>query len=403
MRKKTRRVRVGRVEIGGDAPISVQSMTKCDTRDVPEVLRQIRALAEAGCDIVRVAVPNEEAAAALRDICRESALPVVADIHFDYRLALKALEAGVDKLRLNPGNIGARWKIETVVREAKARGVPIRIGVNAGSLEKDILEKYGYPTPEGMVESALRHAAILEDLDFRDIVISVKASNVPTMIRAYRLLSEKVDYPLHLGVTEAGTTFSGTVKSAVGIGSLLADGIGDTIRVSLATDPVEEVRVGWEILRSLGLRTRGVNIVACPSCGRVQIDLVKVAEEVEKRLGHIDVPLNVAVMGCVVNGPGEAREADVALFGGKGVGMLVVDGEPVRRTTEEEMVDALVQKVEEMAAELRAAGDPEKVLRQRRARRHERADGDAAAAAPPVAGGSTAADSRLPPAGPRGS
>lgn len=371
-RRRTRPVRVGNIVIGGDAPISVQSMTKCDTRDVQEVLRQIRALEEAGCDIVRVAVPNKEAAEALKEIRKGCHIPLVADIHFDYRLALMALEAGVDKLRLNPGNIGARWKVEAVVKEAKARGVPIRIGVNAGSLEDEILDKYGYPTPEGMVESALKHVAILEDLDFRDIVISLKASDVRMMIAAYRLIADKVDYPLHLGVTEAGVPFSGTIKSAVGIGTLLAEGIGDTIRVSLATDPVEEVRVGWEILKALGLRTRGVNIIACPSCGRVQIDLVKVANEVERRLKHIDVPLNVAVMGCVVNGPGEAAEADVALFGGKGVGMLVVRGEQVARLSEEEMVDALVAQVEKMAAEMKAKGEAEK----KTYARHWQPDGD---------------------------
>jgi (E)-4-hydroxy-3-methylbut-2-enyl-diphosphate synthase len=261
------------------------------------------------------------------------------------------LEAGIDKLRINPGNIGARWKVEEVARACKDRGVPIRIGVNAGSLEDEFLEKYGYPTPEGMVESALKHIHILEELDFHDIIVSIKASDVKTMIQAYRLLSSKVDYPLHVGVTEAGTPFGGTIKSAVGIGTILAEGIGDTIRVSLSTECAEEVRVGYEILKSLGLRTRGVNIISCPSCGRVQIDLVRVANEVEQRLRHLDVPLNVAVMGCVVNGPGEAAEADVALFGGKGVGMLYVDGNQIRKTTESEMVDALVELVERKAAE----------------------------------------------------
>ncbi|MCG0238004.1 MAG: flavodoxin-dependent (E)-4-hydroxy-3-methylbut-2-enyl-diphosphate synthase [Firmicutes bacterium] len=375
-RRKSRPVRVRNLTIGGDAPISVQTMTKCDTRDVQEVLRQIRALEEAGADLVRLAVPNMEAAEALKEIRKGTDMPLVADIHFDYRLALKALEAGVDKLRLNPGNIGGRDRVAVVVREARARGVPIRIGVNAGSLEEEILEKYGYPTAEGLVESALRHVAILEDMDFRDIVISVKASDVRMMIDAYRLLAEKCDYPLHLGVTEAGTPFTGTIKSAVGIGTLLADGIGDTIRVSLAGDPVEEVKVAWEILKSLNLRTRGVNIIACPSCGRVQIDLVKIAREVEERLRHIDVPLNVAVMGCVVNGPGEAAEADVALFGGKGVGMLVVDGQMVRKMTEDEMVDVLVAKVEEMAAALKASGEAERRGYQRRhARQAARQEG----------------------------
>ncbi|MGE5673173.1 MAG: flavodoxin-dependent (E)-4-hydroxy-3-methylbut-2-enyl-diphosphate synthase [Mycobacterium leprae] len=355
-RKPTRPVMVGKVQIGGGAPISVQSMTKCDTRNVPEVLRQIEALQNEGCDIVRVAAPTMEAAECFKAIRQGCAIPLVADVHFDYRIALKVLEAGIDKLRINPGNIGDRWKVEEVTRACKDRGVPIRIGVNAGSLEEELLEKYGYPTPEGMVESALKHVAILEELDFRDIIISIKASNVTTMIEAYRLLSSKVDYPLHVGVTEAGTPFAGTIKSAVGTGTILAEGIGDTIRVSLSTDCVEEVKVGWEILKSLDLRARGVNIISCPSCGRVQIDLVKVANEVEKRLRHIDVPLNVAVMGCVVNGPGEAAGSDVALFGGKGVGMLYVGGEQVRKTSEAEMVDSLVDLVEQMVAERKATG-----------------------------------------------
>ncbi len=356
VRKMTRPVMVGNVQVGGGAPISVQSMTKCDTRNVPEVLKQIRELEEAGCDIVRVAAPTMEAAACFKEIRKGCNIPLVADVHFDYRIALKVLDAGIDKLRINPGNIGARWKVEEVTRACKERGVPIRIGVNAGSLEEEFLEKYGYPTPQGMVESALKHVRILEELDFHDIVISIKASDVRTMIEAYQMLSEQVDYPLHVGVTEAGTPFSGTIKSSVGIGTVLSSGIGDTIRVSLSTDCVEEVKVGYEILKSLGLRTRGINIISCPSCGRVQIDLVKVANEVEKRLRHIDVPLNVAVMGCVVNGPGEAAEADVALFGGRGVGMLYIGGEQVRKTTEAEMVDALVELVEKKAAEMKEKG-----------------------------------------------
>ncbi|MFZ5828193.1 MAG: flavodoxin-dependent (E)-4-hydroxy-3-methylbut-2-enyl-diphosphate synthase [Bacillota bacterium] len=355
-RKLTRGVRVGNLQIGGGAPISVQSMTKCDTRDVPEVLRQIRELEEAGCDIVRVAAPTMEAAEKFGEIRAHCNIPLVADVHFDYRIALKVLESGVDKLRINPGNIGARWKVEEVVKACQERNVPIRIGVNAGSLEEEFLEKYGYPTPEGMVESALKHVAILEDLNFNNTVISIKASNVETMIRAYQMLAEKVDYPLHVGVTEAGTPFAGTIKSSVGIGTVLAGGIGDTIRVSLSADCAEEVRVGYEILKSLGLRTRGINIISCPSCGRVEIDLVKVANEVEQRLRHIDVPLNVAVMGCVVNGPGEAAEADVALFGGRGVGMLYIGGERVRKTSEEEMVESLVELVEQKAAEIKASG-----------------------------------------------
>lgn len=355
-RKLTRPVQVGNVQIGGGATISVQSMTKCDTRDVPEVIRQIKALEMAGCDIVRVAAPTMEAAECFKEIRAHCTMPLVADVHFDYRIALKVLESGIDKLRINPGNIGARWKVEEVTKACKDRGIPIRIGVNAGSLEDEFLEKYGYPTPQGMVDSALKHVGILEDLNFEDIVISIKASNVTTMIEAYQLLAEKVNYPLHVGVTEAGTPFGGTIKSSVGIGTVLASGIGDTIRVSLSTDCEEEIRVGYEILKSLGLRTRGVNIISCPSCGRVQIDLVKVANEVEQRLKHIDVPLNVAVMGCVVNGPGEAAEADVALFGGKGVGMLYIGGDQVRKTSEAEMVDSLVELVEKKAAEYKESG-----------------------------------------------
>jgi (E)-4-hydroxy-3-methylbut-2-enyl-diphosphate synthase len=355
-RKQTRPVMVGNVQVGGGAPVSVQSMTKCDTRNVPEVIAQINALQAAGCDIVRVAAPTLEAAECFKEIRKACTMPLVADVHFDYRIALKVLESGIDKLRINPGNIGARWKVEEVTKACKDRGVPIRIGVNAGSLEDEFLVKYGYPTPEGMVESALKHVGILEELQFDQTIISIKASDVKTMISAYQLLGAKTDYPLHVGVTEAGTPFGGTIKSSVGIGTVLASGIGDTIRVSLSTDCAEEVRVGFEILKSLGLRTRGVNIISCPSCGRVQIDLVRVANEVEQRLRHIDVPINVAVMGCVVNGPGEAAEADVALFGGKGVGMLYVGGEMVRKTSEADMVDSLVELVEKKAAEFTLSG-----------------------------------------------
>lgn len=367
-RTETRAVMVGNVQVGGGAPVTVQTMVKCDTRNTAEVLRQINESAEAGCDIMRIAVPHMEAAEALFEIRRQCPIPLVADIHFDYRLALKALEAGLDKLRINPGNIGARWKVEEVVRAARERKVPIRIGVNAGSLEHRLIEKYGYPCPAAMVESALDHIGILEDLNYDEIIISIKASDVRMMIEAYTSLAEKVRYPLHVGVTEAGTPFAGTIKSSVGIGTVLAAGIGDTIRVSLSTSNQEEIRVGYEILKSLGLRTRGINIISCPSCGRVQIDLVKVANEVEERLRHIDVPLNVAVMGCVVNGPGEAAEADVALFGGNGVGMLYVGGEQIRKMTADEMVDGLVEQVEKMAADMKAKGDVEK---KSYARRHQ--------------------------------
>ncbi len=328
-------------------------MCNTDTRNVAATVDQIRSLATAGCEIVRCAVPDMAAAEALADIKRLSPIPVIADIHFDYRLALKVLEGGIDGLRLNPGNIGERWKVEEVVRAARERLVPIRIGVNAGSLEKELLEKYGHPTAEAMVESALGHVRILEELGYDQIKISLKASDVPKTVDAYRLLATKVDYPLHIGITEAGTIFSGTVKSSVGLGIMLSEGIGDTMRVSLTGDPVDEIRVGWEILKALGLRRKGVNFVSCPTCGRCQIDLIGVAQEVEKRLAVIDTPLTVAVMGCVVNGPGEAREADVGIAGGRGEGLLFRHGEIVRKVPESEMADALVAEVEKMANEKR--------------------------------------------------
>lgn len=329
----------------------MQSMCNTDTRDVAATLDQVRALAAAGCEIVRCAVPDMAAAEALGAIKGQSPIPVIADIHFDYRLALRVLEGGIDGLRLNPGNIGERWKVEEVVKAARERLVPIRIGVNAGSLEKELLEKYGHPTAEAMVESALGHVRILEDIGYDQIKISLKASDVMKTVEAYRLLSRKVDYPLHIGITEAGTIFSGTIKSSVGLGILLADGIGDTMRVSLTGDPVDEVRVGFEILKALGLRQRGVNFVSCPTCGRCQINLIGVAQEVESRLAAIDAHLTVAVMGCVVNGPGEAREADVGIAGGRGEGLLFRHGEIVRKVPESEMADALVAEVEQMAKE----------------------------------------------------
>lgn len=326
-------------------------MCNTDTRNVAATIDQIRSLATAGCEIVRCAVPDMAAAVALADIKRLSPIPVIADIHFDYRLALKVLDGGIDGLRLNPGNIGERWKVEEVVRAARERLVPIRIGVNAGSLEKELLEKYGHPTAEAMVESALGHVRILEELGYDQIKISLKASDVPKTVDAYRLLATRVDYPLHIGITEAGTIFSGTIKSSVGLGILLSEGIGDTMRVSLTGDPVDEIRVGWEILKALGLRRKGINFVSCPTCGRCQIDLIGVAQEVEKRLAVIDTPLTVAVMGCVVNGPGEAREADVGIAGGRGEGLLFRHGEIVRKVPESEMADALVAEVEKMAKE----------------------------------------------------
>uniref|UniRef100_A0A831XMA9 4-hydroxy-3-methylbut-2-en-1-yl diphosphate synthase (flavodoxin) n=1 Tax=Geobacter metallireducens TaxID=28232 RepID=A0A831XMA9_GEOME len=351
MSRQTRQIHVGNVPVGGGAPCSVQSMCSTDTRDVAATLDQVRALATAGCEIVRCAVLDMAAAEALGEIKRQSPIPVIADIHFDYRLALRVLEGGIDGLRLNPGNIGERWKVEEVVKAARERLVPIRIGVNAGSLEKELLEKYGHPTAEAMVESALGHVRILEDIGYDQIKISLKASDVMKTVEAYRLLSQKVDYPLHIGITEAGTIFSGTIKSSVGLGILLAEGIGDTMRVSLTGDPVDEVRVGFEILKALGLRQRGINFVSCPTCGRCQINLIGVAQEVESRLAAIEAPITVAVMGCVVNGPGEAREADVGIAGGRGEGLLFRHGEIVRKVPESEMADALVAEVEQMVKE----------------------------------------------------
>lgn len=359
MKRQTRQIRIGTVAVGGGAPCSVQSMCNTDTRDVAATLDQIHALATAGCEIVRCAVPDMAAAEALGAVKRQSPIPVIADIHFDYKLALKVLEEGIDGLRLNPGNIGDRWKVEEVVKAARERLVPIRIGVNAGSLEKELLAKYGHPTAEAMVESALGHVRILEELGYDQIKISLKASDVPKTVEAYRLLAARVDYPLHIGITEAGTLFSGTIKSSVGLGILLGDGIGDTMRVSLTGDPVDEIRVGWEILKALGLRQKGINFVSCPTCGRCQINLIGVAEEVEKRLAAIDTHLTVAVMGCVVNGPGEAREADVGIAGGKGEGLLFRHGEIVRKVPESEMADALVAEVEKMAKEKSSGRSPQ--------------------------------------------
>ena len=345
MKKTTRKIYVGNVPVGGDAPCAVQSMCSTDTRDLPATMSQIRGLAEVGCEIIRCAVPDMEAAIALGQIKSESPIPVIADIHFDYKLALRVLDGGIDGLRLNPGNIGDRWKVAEVVKAATERKVPIRIGVNAGSLEKELLERYGHPTAEAMVESAIGHIKILEELGYQEIKISLKASDVMKTVTAYRLLSEQVDYPLHIGITEAGTIFSGTIKSSVGLGILLADGIGDTLRVSLTGDPLDEVRVGYEILKSLGLRKRGVNFVSCPTCGRCQINLIKVAEDVEKALQGVDKQITVAVMGCIVNGPGEAREADVGIAGGKGEGLLFRNGEIIRKVPEDRLAEALLEEI----------------------------------------------------------
>src|SRR5436309_976680 len=352
-RRRSRQVRLGDVTVGGDAPIRVQSMTITKTANVDATLQQIASLVASGCEIVRVAVPHWEDAEALSAIAAKSTIPVVADIHFQWKYAMAALEAGVHGLRINPGNIKYQDKVRLIAREAKARGVPIRIGVNAGSLEKDLLARYGSPTAEALVESALEEARILEDEDFFDIKISVKHSSPGVMIEAYRMLAEKCDYPLHLGVTEAGPMPTGGVKSAVGIGTLLAEGIGDTIRVSLTDDPVEEVKVGIEILKSLGLRKRGLDLVACPSCGRAEVDVLGLTKQVNEALQAkgITVPIRVAVMGCVVNGPGEAREADLGIAAGKGQGFLIVKGEVKGKVPEDRFVEVLVQEAERIAEE----------------------------------------------------
>jgi (E)-4-hydroxy-3-methylbut-2-enyl-diphosphate synthase len=322
-------------------------MTKTDTRDVARTVEQIQQMEAAGCEIVRLAVPDLEAAKALAEIrrrCPDSIL--VSDIHFQYKFALMALDAGIDKLRINPGNIGEAEKVRIVVRRAQEQRVPIRIGVNAGSLERRLLEKYGFPTPEAMVESAMCHIQILEDLGFRDTIISLKSSNVKLTVAAYRLLAKQVDCPLHLGITEAGSQFAGTVKSCVGMGMLLAEGIGDTIRVSLATDPVEEVRVAYEMLKALELRSRGPVVIACPTCGRLEVDLFKIVKEIEDATAHIKMPLSLAVMGCAVNGPGEAREADLGVAAGRGNGMIYREGKAIRRVKEEEIVPVLLEEIE---------------------------------------------------------
>jgi len=350
-RRKTRQISVGSVLIGGDAPISIQSMTTTNTHDIKATVEQIHRLEETGCEIVRVTVPDKASAEALTKIRSQISIPLIADIHFSHQLALMALDAKVDCLRINPGNIGSRDRVERVVMQAKDQGVPIRIGVNAGSLEEGLLEKYGYPTAEAMVASALGHIEILESLDFYDTKVSLKASQVGLAVEAYRLFSKDSDYPVHLGITEAGTATSGAVKSAVGLGILLADGIGDTLRISLAADPVEEVRVGYEILKSLNLRRRGINIIACPTCGRLEFDVIKLANRLEDKLSHITVPLDVAILGCVVNGIGEGKEADIGIAGGKGGGMLFVKGEVIRKVASEDLESVLIKEVEALAAE----------------------------------------------------
>ena len=350
-RRKTRQIQVGKVKIGGDAPISVQSMTNTRTDDAAATLRQIGELAAAGCEIIRCAVPDMAAAEGLKRIVSESPIPVIADIHFDYKLALAAIDAGVDGLRLNPGNIGGNDRVAAVVDAAKKRNIPIRIGVNAGSLPKDLLEKYGHPTAEALVEAAWRHIHILEEMDYRNIKVSLKAHDVPLTVAAYRLLASQCDYPLHVGITEAGTINSGIIKSAVGIGTLLAEGIGDTIRVSLTGDPVREVKVAYDILKSLGLREYGPTLISCPTCGRTKINLEKLALEVERRLEKISEPITVAVMGCVVNGPGEAREADVGIAGGINEGLIFKKGVVLKKVPEACIIVELFAEIDKILLE----------------------------------------------------
>lgn len=353
-RKQTRQLKLGSVRIGGGAPIVVQSMANTDTRDAEATLGQIKRLHDAGCEIVRVAVPDETAARALRVIHDTSPIPVIADIHFDYRLALMALEAGLEGLRINPGNIGERKNVEMVVDAAKARGAVIRVGVNSGSVEKRLLEQYGGPTPQAMVESALGHVRILEEHGFYDTKISIKSSSVLNTIECYRLLSQRCDYPLHLGVTEAGGVLRGAIKSSVGMGVLLSEGIGDTLRVSLTAAPEEEMAVAWELLRALGLRQRGPEIISCPTCGRTEIDLIGLAQEVERRLRTEKAPIKVAVMGCVVNGPGEAREADLGMAGGRDKGIIFRKGEVIRSVRgQETLLAAFMEELDKLLVERR--------------------------------------------------
>lgn len=350
-RRSSRQIKVGNVAIGGGAPVVVQSMTNTFTRDVEGTVRQIHRLQSGGCEVVRVAVPDLESAEAIKAIKKRIRIPLIADIHFDYRLGLAAIGAGADGIRINPGNIKGARKLAALVAAAKDAGIAMRIGVNAGSLEKDILKKYKAPLAPALVESALRNIDVVQSLGFENIKVSLKSSDVRTTIEAYRELASRVDYPLHLGVTEAGGLYSGTVKSSIGIGLLLYEGIGDTIRVSLTRDPVEEVKVGYEILRALGLRQRGPEIISCPTCGRCEIDLFSLVDEVERRIAHIAGPFKVAIMGCVVNGPGEAKEADIGVAGGKGVGIFFRHGRRLKKVKETELVETLVQEIESLESE----------------------------------------------------
>ncbi len=350
-RKLTRKIHIGNVAIGGDAPISVQSMCNTDTRDVDSTVEQILELQAAGCDLIRVAVPDLEAAKAITEIRSRITIPLIADIHFDWRLAVAAMEHGAQAIRINPGNLGGDEKLAKVVAAATVHKIPIRVGVNSGSIEKDLLKKYGYPTPEfsdSLIESALRNTALLENLGFKDIKISIKSSDTLTTINAYRSLSEKTDYPLHLGVTEAGGLIAGTVKSSVALGILLSEGIGDTFRVSLTRDPVEEIRVGFELLRSLRIRERGPELISCPTCGRTRIDLFPLAEAVEKHLQTMQSKLKIAVMGCVVNGPGEAKEADIGIAGGHGVGIIFKKGKIIKKVPEKNLLSVFLDELNEM-------------------------------------------------------
>ncbi|HIB03004.1 MAG TPA: flavodoxin-dependent (E)-4-hydroxy-3-methylbut-2-enyl-diphosphate synthase [Candidatus Marinimicrobia bacterium] len=345
-RRETRQVMVGDVAVGGGAPVSVQSMTTTKTDDIQATLKEIERLEEAGCQIIRVTVPDEASAMALPEYKKRMSVPLVADIHFNYQMAILAVDGGADKIRINPGNIGNRERVEAVLTKVKEAGLPIRIGVNAGSLESNLLEKYGYPTAIAMVESAERHINICREFDFDDIIVSLKASDVRLMIESYKLFSKKFDYPLHLGVTEAGPAKSGSIKSAIGLGTLLHQGIGDTIRVSLTEDPVEEVKVGFETLKSLGLASRGVTIIACPTCGRLEVDLFKITGEMEEKLSHVKKPMSLALMGCAVNGPGEATHADMGIAFGKGGGLLYKDGEKIGRVDEDEAINKLLTMIE---------------------------------------------------------
>lgn len=347
-RNETRKIKIGNIYVGGDSSIKVQSMTNTDTRDVKATVNQILRLEEAGCEIIRCAVPDMAASEALGEITKQIHIPLVADIHFDYKLALNSIKNGILGLRINPGNIGSVDRVKAVVEAATDKGVPIRIGVNSGSLHKDILQRYGGVCPEALVDSALRHVEILEELNFYDIVISVKSANVMENIESYRLLSKKVNYPLHVGVTESGTAWRGTIKSSVGVGTLLAEGIGDTIRVSLTDDPIQEIKVGKEILKATGYLEEGVEFISCPTCGRTQIDLINIAKEVENRIGNLNKKVTVAVMGCVVNGPGEASRADIGIAGGNGVGVIFKKGEIVKKVKEEDLVEELVKEIESL-------------------------------------------------------